>query len=103
MRKTLIGGSLLAVFLLLMLPTVAAEEVKVAQSAPTSPNLLDLQTAYLEELREKFKDGPHPQIILITLAILLLKFLRWGVIIFGGIILLIILRILRKNNSTAVF
>lgn len=102
MRKTLIGGSLLAVFLLLMLPTVAAEEAKVAQSAPTSP-LLDIQTAYLQELREKFKDGPHPQIILITLAILLLKFLRWGVIIFGGIILLIILRILRKNNTTAVF
>jgi hypothetical protein len=102
MRKTLIGGSLLAVFLLMMLPTVAAEEAKVAQAGPTSSNLLDIQTAYLEELREKFKDNPSPQFILITLAILLLKLLRWGVIIFGGIVLLIVLRILRKNNTAVV-
>lgn len=102
MKKTLIGGSLLAVFLLLMLPTVAAEEAKVAQSAPASP-LLGIETAYLEELREQLKDGPSPQLIFITLAILFLKLVRWGIIIFGGIIFLIILKILRKNNSTAVF
>lgn len=97
----LIVGSLLVVFLLMMLPTVAAEEAKVAQSAP-APYLLDIQTTYLEELREKFKDGPSPQFILITLAILLLKLLRWGVIITGGILFLIILRILRKNNTALV-
>ena len=44
MRKTLILGSLLAVFLMMMLPTVAAAEAKVAQSATTSPNLLNAQT-----------------------------------------------------------
>jgi hypothetical protein len=102
MRKTLILGSLLAVFLMMMLPTVAAAEAKVAQSATTSPNLLSIQTAYLEEMREKFKDNPSPQFILITLAILLLKLLRWGMIIIDGVIFLIILKILRKNNTTAV-
>ena len=103
MRKTLIGGSLLAVCLLMMLPAVAAEEVKVAQSATTS-NFATMETTYLEALRQKYRDGPSPQIILITLAILFLKLLRWGVFIFGGIIFLVILRILRgnNNNTTAV-
>jgi hypothetical protein len=101
MRKMLIGGSLLVVFLLMMLPTVAAEEANVAQST-TTPYLLDIQATYLEELREKFTDGPSPQIFLITFAILLLKLLRWGVIITGGLLFLIILGILRKNNTALV-
>jgi hypothetical protein len=101
MRKTLIGGSLLAVFLLLMLPAVAAEEVKVAQSATATPNLLAIET-YIEAILQKYKDNPSPQIIFITLAILLLKLLRWGVVIFGGIIFLMILKIIRgQNNNTS--
>jgi len=100
MKKTLIGSSLLAVFLLLMLPTVAAEGMKIAQSRTQNP-LLD--EAYVEALLQNYQDHPSPQIILITLAILLLKLLRWGVIIVGGIILLVILSIIRKpNNNTSV-
>ncbi len=101
MRKTLIGGSLLAVLLLLMLPAVAAEQAKIAQSAP---NILNAETTYLEALQQKFMDDPSPQIIFITLAILLLKLLRWGVVIVGGIILLMLLGIIKKpnNNTSAV-
>jgi hypothetical protein len=103
MRKTLIGGSLLAVLLLLMLPAVTAEQVKIAQYA-TTPYLLNAETTYLKALREKYNDNPSPQIIFITLAILLLKLLRWGVIIIGGIFVLAILRIIRSpnNNTSAV-
>jgi hypothetical protein len=103
MRKTLIGGSLLAVLLLMMLPAVAAEQVKIAQSA-TTPNLLNAETTYLKAIRQKYNDDPSPQIILITLAILLLKLLRWGLIIIGGIFILAILRIIRNpnNNTSAV-
>jgi len=98
MKKTLILGSLLAVFLVMMLPTVAAAETKIAQSAVTSFNFLEIQTTYLEEMQEKYKDGPYPQFIFITLAILLLKLLRWGVIF----IIIIILNLLRSNNTTGV-
>ena len=73
MKKTLIGVSLLAAFVIMMLPTVAAEEAKVAKS-----NLLTIQTMKLDALLEKYKDNPEPQIILMTLAILLLKLLRMG-------------------------
>jgi hypothetical protein len=101
MRKTLIGGSLLAVLLLLMLPAVAAEQVKIAQSA-TTPNLLNVETTYVEAIRQKYKDTPSPQIILITLAILLLKLLRWGLVIIGGILILSILGLFRNpNNNTS--
>ena len=104
MRKTLIGGSLLVVLLLLMLPAVTAEQVKIAQSATTTPNLLNVETTYLEAIRQKYKDNPSPQTILITLAILLLKLLRWGIIIIGGIFILAILKIIRNphNNTSAI-
>ncbi|DAC72561.1 MAG TPA: hypothetical protein DSN98_04550 [Thermoplasmata archaeon] len=104
MRKNLIVGSLLAVFLMMMLPTVAAAEAKVAQSATTSPNLLSIQTAYVEAIRAKYKDDPSPQtFILLTLAILFLKLLRWGSIIVIGAILLVILKVIGgRNNTTAV-
>ena len=98
MKKTLIGVSLLAAFVIMMLPAVAAEEATIAQS-----NLLTIQTMKLDALIEKYKENPEPQIIFLTLAILLLKLLRMGMILIGGIVLLVVLRILGKqNNSTAV-
>ncbi len=103
MKKTVIVGSLLAVFLLMMLPTVAAEEAKITHTAAMSQNFIEIQTTYLEALKEKFKDDPSPQIFLITLAILLLKLLRWVVVITGGIFLLIILRIIGRNTTSEVF
>jgi hypothetical protein len=46
MRKTLLFGSLLAVFLMVMIPAVSATEAKVVQSAKTS-YILNLQTTYM--------------------------------------------------------
>jgi hypothetical protein len=101
MKKTLIFGSLLAVFLMMMLPTVAAAEAKVAQAATTSPNLLNAQSAYIEAIRAKYNDNPSPQtFILLTLGILLLKLLRWGSIIVIGAIFLIILKLMGGQNNT---
>jgi hypothetical protein len=102
MRKNLIIGSLLAVFLMMMLPTVAATEAKVAQSASASPNFLNVQATYIEAIREKYKDNPSPQtFIIITLAILFLKLIRWGSLIVIGAIFLIILRMVRGQNNTS--
>lgn len=100
MRKTLIGGSLLAVFLLLMLPAVAAEQVKIAQSATTTPKLT-IGTTYLEAIRQKYKDNPYPQTILITLAIMVLKLIRLGMLLADAIILMIILRIIGGPQNTS--
>jgi hypothetical protein len=103
MRKSVIVGSLLAVFLMVMVPAVSAAESTIAQSATSSP-LLKAQEAYLEALISQYADGPQPATILLTLAILFLKLLRWGVIIIDLTILLIIIRILRggQNNTTGV-
>ncbi|HWR64437.1 MAG TPA: hypothetical protein VN365_08555 [Candidatus Thermoplasmatota archaeon] len=91
----------MAVLLLLMLPAVAAEQVSIAQSA-TTPYLLNAETTYLKALREKYNDNPSPQVIFITLAILLLKLLRWGVVIIGGLLFLAIMRMIRNpNNNTS--
>jgi hypothetical protein len=102
MRKTIIGGSLLVVLILLMLPAVTAEQAKIAPSTATSFTL-NAERTYLEEIQKKFSENPSPQIIFLTLAIIILKLLRWGVIIIGGIFLLSILGIFKKpNNNTSV-
>lgn len=95
MRKKLIICSLLAVFLVLMLPAGSAAEAKI-----TKPCLDTIQAASIDVIREKNTDGPFPQCILITLVIMLLKLLRWGeIFLILGILLLI--RILRNQNTTA--
>ncbi len=100
MKKTLIGVSLLAVFLIMMLPTVAAQEAKVAQSSIRSPALLSAQMAELEALKAKYQNDPQPQFIIITFLILLLKLLRLVGILSAGIIILIVLRVLGNQNNT---
>jgi len=103
MRKTLIFGSLLTVFLILMLSAVSAEESKVVQSAQRSPYLLKAQETYMETIRAQYANNPSPQTIIITLMIMLLKLIRAGMLFIDAVILLIILRIIRggQNNTLA--
>jgi len=93
----------LTVFLILMLSAVSAEESKVVQSAQTSPYLLKAQEIYMETIRAKYTNDPSPQTIIITLAIMLLKLIRAGMLFIDAVILLIILRIIRggQNNTLA--
>jgi len=103
MRKTLLFGSLLAVFLMVMIPAVSAAEAKVVQSAKTS-YILNLQTTYLETIKAKYANDPSPQtVILLTLLIWFLKLLRLGAVFMIGIILLIILKIRGGQNNTSAF
>jgi hypothetical protein len=103
MRKTLIFGSLLAVFLMMMLPAVSAEESKVVQSAQRSPYLLKAQETYMETIRAKYTNDPSPQTIIITLAIMLLKLIRAGMLFMDAVILFIIFKIIGggQNNTLA--
>ena len=104
MRKTLIFGSLLAVLLMMMLPTVSAAEAKITQTAKPSSYSPSISGIDIVTFREKYKGDPSPQtIILLTLAILFLKLLRWGSILFlGGILLIILLILGRSHNTTGV-
>lgn len=99
MKKILIGGSLLAVFLLIMLPAVSAEESKVVKSAQTSPYLLKAQETYMETIRAKYANDPNPQTIIITLVIMLLKLIRAGMLFMDAVILFIILKIIRGGQN----
>jgi hypothetical protein len=93
----------LAVSLMVMLPAVSAAEATVSQSATSSRYLLNLKDTYLAALQTKYKDSPSPQCIIITLLIMFLKLMRWGIILGVGVILLILLGIGgHGNNTTAV-
>lgn len=108
MRKISIICSLLAVFLMMMLPTVFATEAKVALSNTTQQYLSSIEETSIEANQEKYKNKPLPQCILLTLAILFLKLIRLGkriitvgiILLIGGILLLI--KLLRNQNTTAV-
>jgi hypothetical protein len=103
MRKNLIFGSLLAGFLMLLLPAVSAAEANVAQVAKKSPYLLKAQETYMETIRAKYTNGPSPQTIIITLAIMLLKLIRAGMLFMDAVILFIIYKIISggQNNTLA--
>jgi hypothetical protein len=101
MRKSVIFGSLLAIFLIMMLPAVSAEESKIVQSARTSPFFKN-QEAYLETIRAKYANDPIPQTIIITLLIMFLKLIRAGMLLIDAVILFIIFKIIGggQNNTT---
>jgi len=102
MRQTILCGSLMVTFLLIMLPAVIATEARTVQTAKTPPYLLSISETDIKILREKYNYHPSPQtIILLTLGILLLKLLRWGAIfIVGGVLLIILMLLGKKQNTT---
>lgn len=102
MKKTIIFSSLLAVFLVAMLPAISAEESNIVKSSRTSPYLLNVQEAYMEVMRTKYANDPNPAPIFLTLAILLLKLLRGGLLLIYGLVLVIILRLISgPSNNTS--
>jgi hypothetical protein len=94
MRKTILLGGLLAVFLIFTLPTVSAVESVVVQSSKASSYHLTAQDIDLEKIQAKYSNNPTPQtFFLLTLAILFLKLLRLSMIL-PILIVLIYLRLL---------
>jgi hypothetical protein len=83
MRKSLLIGSLLAIFLILMLPAVSATESSVVRSFQ--------KDAYLEAIRAKYANDPSPQLFfLLKFVIKLLKL----IITLPILVLLIYLRLI---------
>ena len=100
MRKNLIFGSLLAGFLMLLLPAVSAAEANVVQVAKKSPSLLKAQETYMEIIRAKYTNDPNPQTIIITLVIMLLKLIRASMLFMDAVILFIIFKIIGGGQNT---
>lgn len=100
-KKTLIIGSILAAFLMTMIPIASAinsHYVKETIPVQYSMNVPDID---VEKLKEKYTNNPtEPTPILISLLILLLKFIRAGIVAFWGIVLIILRRI---RNNTAIY
>jgi len=96
MRKKIIIGSLLAVFLMMMLPTVSAIESDAVKETMKSqyPNIIpDID---IEELKLKYQNGPEPTFFLIWI-LNLLRMIKFTALFAILAILLIIF-----GNSTAI-
>ena len=101
MRKNILCGILMVAFLMVMLPTVAAIEANTVQTAKTPLYLLSIPETDIKILEEKYNDNPSPQtIILLTLGILLLKLLRWGILLIVGVVVLVVLKALGIIQNT---
>jgi hypothetical protein len=99
-KKTLIIGSILAAFLMTMIPIASAINSHYVKETSPIQNTMNVPDLDFEKLKEKYTNNPtEPTPILITLLILLLKFIRAGIVATLGVILIILRRI---RNNTAI-
>ncbi len=103
MRKKIIFGSLLAVFLMVMLPSACAVESNAVKEPIESRRFFEVQNINIdiEKLIEKITDNSGEPLFILTLLILLLRAIRGIVWIVGFVILSIIKNIIGNNNTTA--
>lgn len=99
MRKTIVVGSLFAACILLGMPGISSVYAQFVQPQQLQQQFTGIN---VEDLLKKYStDGPEPNIILLTLLIILLKMVRIGVILVGTIIALIITLLLRRNQNNS--
>ena len=103
MRGKIIFGSLLAVFLMVMLPSACAVESNAVKEPIESRRFFEVQNINIdiEKLIEKITDNSGEPLFILTLLILLLRAIRGIVWIVGFVILSIIKNIIGNNNTTA--
>ena len=73
MKKVLVLGSLLAAVLVFLVPVGVAVEYKTVEHALARPVIENLS---VQSLKERFQDSQPTTIILLTMLILFLKFVR---------------------------
>ena len=99
-KKTLIIGSILAVFLMTMIPIASAVNSHYAKEAQTTKKSINVPEVDFEKIQKQYTLDPNePTPILITLLIWLLKLMRIGMVAFWGIVFIIIRRF---GNNTAI-
>ena len=102
MRKKIIFGSLLAVFLMVMLPSACAVESNAVKEPIESRRFFEVQNINIdiEKLIEKITDNSGEPLFILTLLILLLRAIR-GIVWIVGFVILSIIRDIIGNNTTA--
>jgi len=100
-RIKIIICSLLAIFLMMMLPAVSAIEANAAKETRNSKYLLEIQEIDFKKLKEKYEDdNVEPTfIILYTFLIWFFRVLRWVDVGILFILFLIISRIIGNNTT----
>lgn len=99
MKKKSIIGSLLAVFLMMMLPSVSAVESNAVKETTTSRSPFVIPDIDIEELKVVYNNNPSkPLCILITALIWFLKLVRLFLFAFWAVVILFIIK--RITNST---
>jgi hypothetical protein len=73
MKKAVVIGSLFAAFLIVLVPVCLAVEYTTVELALTHPGI---ETLSVQSIRKRFEDPQPNTIILLTMLILFLKFVR---------------------------
>ncbi len=101
MKKKTIIGSLLVISLIAMLPSACAVEFNAVKEIMESQYPIIIPEIDIEELKEKYKDGPiEPTLIILFILTQILNILRIVKFTFLFVILLIIRR--ATNNTTSI-
>lgn len=99
MRKKIVIGSLLAVFLMMMLPISSAVNSNAAKETTKAQYPIIVPDIDVEELKEQYTNDPsEPLPIIVTLLIWLLKIMR--IILIPIWALLIYFIFLKGTNNT---
>ena len=99
MRKKIVIGSLLAVFLMIMLPMASAVNSNAVKETTKAQYPIIVPDIDVEELKEQYTNDPsEPLPIIVTLLIWLLKIMR--IILVPIWALLIYFIFLRGTNNT---
>ena len=101
MRKKIIIGSLLAVFLMAMLPSAYAVESNIVKETMKSQCPITIPEIDIEELKLKYQNGPEPTFILLFLLSIIINLLRLVKFAIPFILILYIIKIF-GNNTTCI-
>ncbi|MCK4333066.1 MAG: hypothetical protein KAV40_05745 [Thermoplasmatales archaeon] len=102
MKKKLLFGSLLAVFLMMMLPTAYAVESNIVKETMKSQYPIIIPEIDIEELKLKYQNGPEPTFILLLLLSIILNLLRIAKFVIPFILILYIIKKIFGNNTTCI-
>ena len=102
MRKKIIIGSLLAVFLMVMLPSAYAVESNIVKETMKSQYPIIIPELDIEELKLKYPNGPEPTFILLFLLSIILNLLRLVKFAIPFVLILYIIKEIFGNNTTCI-
>lgn len=100
MKKKIIFGTLLVVFVMMTLPTAYAAESSTVKGAMKSQIPIILPDIDIEELKLKYQNGPEPTFFLIFILHRILNLLR--MIKFTALFAILAILLIIFGNSTAI-